>query len=790
MDSDQQRRSRKKRSDRHRKSTIENKEEKQTPGSRSARRKNKKIIDKEVQPATRRARHQKQKTDTAEQEQPAARARKRTKEKVFPLTLKHYLIAVLAVFVLALIAYTTILYGGKVFVDQNKLPVSSPTTIETADGEPIWYIYDQYRKPIQLDDLPNYIPGAFVATEDKRFYTHSGVDFRSIMRAIYKDIISRSKAEGASTITQQLAKNLFLTNDKSWMRKTKEVMIALYLEREFTKDEILEMYMNVIYFGKGQYGIEAASNTFFDKSAKELTVEEAALLAGIVNAPNGYSPVDHPDKALQRRNLVLDRMNEAGIITEDEKNIAENKEIALHLTQRKTNNDAYQSFADLVIKEISNQYGISLEELKTRQYRIKTGFDKTAQTKAYQEFQEASNFPGGDNMEGAFVMMDQKKGQIVAAIGGRDFQIFNLNRATQMKRQPGSVMKPLAVYAPALETGDYSPYVMLPDKKQEWDGKEVRNANDQYAGEVNLYDALIYSKNTSAVWLLNELGLDYSKSYLNKMDMHMDEKKDGLNIALGGLTNGLSPVQLVEAYRAFAHNGETINAHAVNEIIDHQGKTVAKAEIETKDVFSTQTAWTMTEMMMGVVTKGTGSAGSYPGQLAGKTGTTQENHDFWFVGYTPEYVTALWMGANEAKKDQKINGSSSYPTKLTKKILTDINQEKKLAASFTKPKDVQSMEEPIKLPNITDLDSTFVFGGFKILKAKLTWSGTGDDRVIYRVYEANEEGEDKLVGEVTGGNEYVIDEFLLLQKKSYYVVPYDPLGDRNGEQSNTVTVSF
>ena len=245
------------------------------------------------------------------------------------------MIAVLAVFVLALIAYTTILYGGKVFVDQNKLPVSSPTTIETADGEPIWYIYDQYRKPIQLDDLPNYIPGAFVATEDKRFYTHSGVDFRSIMRAIYKDIISRSKAEGASTITQQLAKNLFLTNDKSWMRKTKEVMIALYLEREFTKDEILEMYMNVIYFGKGQYGIEAVSNTFFDKSAKELTVEEAALLAGIVNAPNGYSPVDHPDKALQRRNLVLDRMNEAGIITEDEKILQKIKR--LRFTSHKKN---------------------------------------------------------------------------------------------------------------------------------------------------------------------------------------------------------------------------------------------------------------------------------------------------------------------------------------------------------------------------------------------------------------------------------------------------------------------
>src|SRR5690625_3587161 len=180
--------------------------------------------------------------------------------KRFRFTLKHTIISLGIVFVLALIAYTTILYGGKLIVDEDVLVISPPTTIETEDGEIIWYLYDQYRLPVDLDQIPDHVQDAFIAIEDKRFYSHSGVDFRSIMRAIYRDILARSKVEGASTITQQLAKNLFLTNDKSWFRKTKEVMIALYLEREFTKDEILEMYLNVIYFGQGQYGIEAASN--------------------------------------------------------------------------------------------------------------------------------------------------------------------------------------------------------------------------------------------------------------------------------------------------------------------------------------------------------------------------------------------------------------------------------------------------------------------------------------------------------------------------------------------------
>ena len=211
-------------------------------------------------------------------------------------------------FVLALVAYTTILFGGRLIVDEDKLVISPPTTIETTDGDVLWYLYDEFRLPVKLDDIPEHVQEAFIAIEDRRFYHHTGVDLRSIARAVYRDIVARDKKEGASTITQQLAKNLFLTNDKSWWRKIKEAMIALYLEREYTKDQLLEMYLNVIYFGQGQYGVEAAANRFFHKSVDELTLEEGALLAGIIKAPNGYSPIEHPEKALERRNLVLESM--------------------------------------------------------------------------------------------------------------------------------------------------------------------------------------------------------------------------------------------------------------------------------------------------------------------------------------------------------------------------------------------------------------------------------------------------------------------------------------------------
>lgn len=692
-------------------------------------------------------------------------------------------------FVLALIAYTTILYGGKLFVDEDKLLISPPTTIETTDGEIIWFIYDEYRLPVELKQIPEHVQNAFIAIEDRRFYTHTGVDLRSILRAVYRDILARDKVEGASTITQQLAKNVFLTHDKTWLRKIKEAMIALHLEREYSKEQILEMYLNVIYFGQGQYGIEAAANKYFRKSVEELTLEEGALLAGMIKAPNSYSPIDHPEKALKRRNVVLQAMYDAGYITQEQLEKAKQKDLALNVTTRKIN-PAYHTIADLAIKEAERVYGLSLDELKTKRYRIVTSMDEEIQQIVYDEFQYDGYFPGNkkETVEGAFVMLDNKTGAIVAAMGGRHYERGNLNRVLE-KRQPGSTMKPIAVYAPALELGEFTPFSMLPDRREEIDGHEVRNHDDRYDGQVSLYDALVRSKNTTATWLLNEIGIKNAKKYLEKMDIHIEDK--GLSIALGGLKEGISPLQMAEAYRTFNHNGEKVDAHVIVEIYNHKDQIVAKRDVKPQKVFSDQVAWTMTEMLKDVVKKGTARAGYYPYELAGKTGTTQhvsvegEVKDAWFVGYTPEFVTALWMGYDVSNEEQFLTGGSSYPTELTKKILTEISKRRDVATAFAKPEHVQALSEPIELPKINDLVAYYTFGGLKILKGKLEWSIPKDLRIIYYIYEQHGDEVTK-IGEVVGDDEFIIDDFMLFKRRSYYVVPYNPLTGETGPKSNIV----
>lgn len=694
-----------------------------------------------------------------------------------------------ALLVLGLIGYTIILYGGKVLIDEDKLQVSPPTTIETTDGEIIWYLYDEYRLPVELKQIPEHVQDAFIAIEDKRFYSHSGVDFRSIARAIYVDLVARDKVEGASTITQQLAKNLFLTNDKSWWRKIKEVMIALHLEREFSKEQIFEMYLNVIYFGQGQYGIEAAANKYFHKSVDELTIDEGALLAGIIKAPNGYSPINETEKALNRRNLVLETMAELNYISQEEMEGARQKKLQLNLSTRKVN-PAYHTIADLVIKEAEQLYGLTLEQLQQNRYRIITSMDPDFQQIAYDWFQYDGYFPGNnpETVEGSFVMMDEADGSIVAALGGRKYERGNLNRVLK-KRQPGSAIKPIAVYAPALETAQYDPYTLLPDRKEEWGDHKVRNYDDHYEGEVSLYEAIIKSKNTTATWLLNEIGIDFSKQYLQKLGIELED--EGLSIALGGLTEGMSPVQLVEAYRPFVHQGEKIAAHIILEIYNNNQQLVADADFTSEQVFSKQVAWNMTEMLQDVVTKGTGQSGYYPYALAGKTGTTEHTtvegkaRDAWFVGFTPEYVTALWMGYDRTDEEHYLTGGSQYPTQLTKKILSEVAERKEVVKAFTKPDDVEALADPVQLPEITDLVGTYTFGGFKILKGKLSWSGTKDLRTIYRIYERNGE-EVNQIGEVKGDEQFIIDDFLLFKQRSYFIVPVDPLTGKEGERSNEV----
>lgn len=705
--------------------------------------------------------------------------------------LKWLLISFVCILTLGLIGTVVVLFGGVFIVDEEEMILDATTTIETSDGTVIGKLYEENRIPITLDDIPEHVQEAFIAVEDKRFYDHSGVDFISIVRAVYRDIIAMAKVEGASTITQQLAKNLFLTNDKTWLRKTKEAMAAIHLERHFSKDDILKLYLNKIYFGQGVYGLEAASQKFFNKSAVDLLLSEGAMLAGMAKAPNGYSPVEYPDKAENRRNIVLQAMVDTGDISTEERMEAQGKTLGLDVQEYEPNPWA-ASYIDLVLKEAENTHHISADELRRGGYRVVVNINTDIQQIAHEKFQDNRYFSGNTHgVEGAFVMLEQASGSIAAVAGGRDYQLGDLNRVA-VNRQPGSAMKPVAVYGPAMMQESYHPYALIRDQEMAIDGYTATNYDGQYDGAVTIYESLVKSKNAPSVWLLNDIGISYAKDYLNKLNMPV--RDEGLAIALGGLSEGLTPIQMAESYRSFASGGETVDAFAIDEIYNRENEMIHEGKSNTADVFSPQVAWNMTMILSDAVSEGTGRPGDYTKALAGKTGTTQHPHvdgvvkDAWFVGFTPDYVSAAWMGYDTSDEDHYLTAGSEMPTRLTKDILSEMDKQASLASSFDKPENVTALPEPINLPENIILHGSYSFGGFSLFNGKLEWNEADDDRIVYRIYR-EEEGIDERIGEVEGQHEYTIDRIQIFGSSRYYIVPYDPLTKTEGQKSNTVELS-
>lgn len=722
------------------------------------------------------------------------RAEYRKMKRASVLTFKDKLLtlSVTAFLLMSALGYMVIFFGGVFVVDKEKLTLDVTTTIVTEEGDELGKIYYENRDPVKLEDIPEHVLDAYITVEDRRFYEHQGIDYKSIFRAIYRDILARSKVEGGSTITQQLAKNLFFTNDKSWIRKTKEAMAAIYIERHYSKEDILELYLNAIYFGNGAYGIETASQRFFSKSVTDLTIEEGALLAGLAKAPNGYSPVNYPEKALERRNVVLSVMESTGVITTDEHMEAKEKPIELDIPEVEEK-PWVDSYLDLVMKEAADKYNLTVDDLRKGGYRIVANIDERAQKAAYERFQNDDYFPGNTTeAEGAFVLKEATTGKVKAAIGGRNYQLGDLNRVN-VKRQPGSTFKPVAVYGPALMKDMYSPYFLLPDRQVDSENYEINNHDNQYDDIVSLYAALVESKNTSPTWLLDQIGVDYVKEYLEKMGMTIPD--DGLAIALGGLKEGVTPLNMTDAYSAFANHGVMVESTAISEIYDKDDKLIHQADPASHKIFTEQVAWDMTEMLSYTVKYGTASAGHYDGALAGKTGTTQhplvegESKDAWFVGYTPNLVSALWIGNDVSDKEHYLTGGSKYPTSLTKDILTDLNESLALGDDFVKPEEAVSLPEPITLPEIADVQGEISFGGGSFIQGKLSWIGSDDPRVIYRVYKERL-GIDERIGEVEGETEFTITGFSLLKDSAYYIVPYDPLANMEGKRSETVELSI
>ncbi|MDM5192454.1 PBP1A family penicillin-binding protein [Bacillus hominis] len=696
---------------------------------------------------------------------------------------KWTLLGGLATFVLAIVLYKLIVLTGGYMMDEKQLVFHSSSRIVDQKGKEITKLYVENRELVPVEQIPKYVQQAFVAVEDSRFYEHQGIDYPSIFRALYKDTLAGEKVEGGSTITQQLAKNVFLTREKTFTRKLKEVAISLQLEQKYTKQQILEMYMNHIYFGHGAYGIQAAAKLYFNKNVEDLTVEEGAMLAGLPKSPNGYSPYFSPEKSKERRDLVLSLMHKQGYLTAEESVRYQGKTIALYKNLDE-NELAYMPYIDMVIDEAARLYGLSHQEVLRGGYTFVVPMDEKIQKVAYNQFQDARNFPGKEEgAQGAFLLMDNRTGGIKAAIGGRKYVPRGFNRVFA-KRQPGSVLKPLLVYAPALETKKYNPYSLLTNEKASFEGYEPRNYNRQYTKEMTMYDAILESANVPAVSLLNELGVEEGKQYLEKGNVHIADA--GLSTALGGLKNGVSTFDLVKMYRAFLANGNIIEPHVIDKVLNRHGAVIGESpKVETK-IFSKQTAWYMTKMLEGVVKEGTAKVGVYNGALAGKTGTTSlpndDNgaRDMWFVGYTPNLVGAVWVGYDRTDNEHQLQGESASATKLFKKILTRANVEQK--EKFMQPEGVETIGAPIRLRKIEDVKMKLSFSPFGLFKTKLSWTPLPDERIMYRIYRV-ENGIHTHVGTVTGAGEYEEKFVNIFSKSSFYVVPYNTQTNREGEKS-------
>lgn len=686
--------------------------------------------------------------------------------------------------------YITIIIAGNYAIDNKKLVMDANTTLVDQNGEVITKLFVENREIVPITSVPLHVQNAFIAIEDARFYDHRGIDFRAIGRALYRDIISRAKVEGGSTITQQLVKNTFLTNEKSWLRKTKEVLIAINLERRHSKEEIIEMYLNRIYFGHGAYGIQAASKLYFNKEVNELTVDEGALLASLPKAPNTYSPYNNIELSKQRRNLTLSVMERRGYLTAEETVRLQGRTIKIDFN-RITENPAFLTYVDMVLEEAATLYQLSSSEILRGGYTIVVPMDFKLQEKSYQLFQNPDYFPEGgpkQQVEGALVLLDNESGGVVVAQGGRNYVRKGLNRV-HTKRQPGSTIKPLVVYTPALETGMYQPYSLLKDELINYGGYEPRNFNNRYEGNVTMYDALKDSSNASAVWLLNELSVEKGKSFLEQLNISVED--EGLALALGGMTEGISPLQLATAYRPFAKEGKMVDPYFINEIYDRNGKLVAKRTGFEQQVLAPQTAWYMTRMLEAVVTDGTGRHGHVDVALAGKTGTTSYTEvkgaarDAWFVGYSPNLVGALWMGFDRTDPDHYLTVGSSYPTKLFKEIINDDGS----SLTFIKPDNVLDLEPPVRLVDINDLQADLSFKGLG-LTVKLNWTSSSDERIRYHIYEVSKSGRLMKIGQVDGVGEYVVRGVNLFSLNDHVVKPFNPQTNLEGDSSNQARVNF
>lgn len=544
--------------------------------------------------------------------------------------------------------------------DVSNVRPSASSQIYDVHGNLITTVHStENRLPVPLKDVPKDLQNAFVATEDSRFYSHHGIDPVGILRAVWVNLVHSGVSEGGSTITQQLARNAFLSQDRTFKRKISEALLALKIEQHYTKDEILEMYMNQIYFGQGAYGVQSAAHVYFGKDASQLTLAQAALIAGLPQSPNYYSPFNDLEASKKRQAVVLGQMVKYGYITQEQADQARQSDLGLVAKQEQTHEKSNASyFINYVIAQVSEKYGD--DAIYKDGLKIYTTLDMDAQNAAVAAMQNLPTMYTDQNglhqPQGAIVAMNPHNGYIVAMVGGRGDDAFN--RASQAERQPGSAMKPF-VYLAAIQSGK-TPGSIVDDSPVDFNGWRPQNYERNFEGNITYRYALQHSRNVPAVKIADEVGMSKIIDLAKKMGITtLTDEDNNLSTALGGLTHGVSPLEMAEAYGVLANGGVKVQPTAIIKIVDRNGQVVEENSIQEKRVVEEKDAAIITDMLESVISGGTGGNAAIGRPAAGKTGTTDDEKDAWFVGYTPDLVAAVWIGDDYGSETLGITGGST-----------------------------------------------------------------------------------------------------------------------------------
>lgn len=586
-----------------------------------------------------------------------------------------------------------------------KASLATTTQIYDASGQKAGNLYSQKGTFVELDKISPYMQEAVISTEDRTFYTNPGFSIKGMARVFVSLLIHHGNiAGGGSTLTQQLAKNAILTQQQTFSRKLEELFFAIEINHVYSKKDILTMYLNNAYFGNGVWGVQDASHKYFGKDASDLTVGEAATLAGMLRNPSYYNPIDHMTNALSRRNVVLGLMVQNKKLSASSCKIAQSESLSLKDNYTQDDGYKYPYFFDAVVDEAISKYGLTEEDVMNKGLKIYTTLNTDYQSAMQDSFDSSANFPAsasdGTKVQGASVAVDPKSGAVRAIVGGRGEHVFRgYNRATQMKRQPGSSIKPLAVYTPALQNG-YHYDSELSDKLQTFGSNkyEPHNVDNQYSNSIPMYQAIAQSKNVAAVWLLDKIGVAKGVQAMQNFGIKVAKRDRNLALALGGLSTGVSPLQMAKAYSAFANNGNLPNnAYFITKIEDASGNVIAQnSNTGSHRIMSQSVAKEMTSMLLGVFTSGTAQSAQPSGyQVAGKTGSTEVSwaygtKDQWIVGYTPDVVVATWVGFDKTDQNHYMQGiSETGITRLYKAEMEGILPYTKGTAFSEKP--AQSM---------------------------------------------------------------------------------------------------